>query len=140
MAAAATLADLQSPGADEASLNSWKESLGLNSGGTPSDDHRKVIVKALICRVEGRPDIRLDLTQANLKSQNLTIALKEDTEYNLVVQFRIQHKVVSGLTYAHMIKRLGTTVEKRQELLASLFKVRYLRNYTLTHYIGCVWL
>ncbi|KAJ1933209.1 rho GDP dissociation inhibitor, partial [Linderina macrospora] len=53
-----TLEEYQTLDANDESLNKWKASLGLNASGAaaPSDDPRKVVVLALILKVDGRND------------------------------------------------------------------------------------
>lgn len=64
---------------------------------------------ALALEVADREDVSIDLSTpealANLKNQVVTI--KEGSEYRLKVIFKIQHDVVSGLKYLHVVKRSG---------------------------------
>lgn len=53
----------------------------------------------------------------NLEKSSLTI--KEGIEYRLKVSFKIQHDVVSGLKYLHVVKRGGIRVDKMQEMVGS---------------------
>ncbi|KAJ3393764.1 hypothetical protein HDU84_001171 [Entophlyctis sp. JEL0112] len=54
---------------------------------------------------------------AALDSQIITI--KEGVEYRLKVKFRVNHDVVSGLKYMHVVKRSGLKVDKADEMLGS---------------------
>ncbi|KXN68312.1 E set domain-containing protein [Conidiobolus coronatus NRRL 28638] len=116
-----TIEELQALDAEDESLVRWKQSLGLGTGAAAaaSDDPRKVIVLSLAMEVAGRSDVVLDLTQTDLKNKNLNISIKEGIEYCLKIKFKIQHEVVSGLKYLHAVKRMGVTLEKRQEMLGS---------------------
>ncbi|KAF9967164.1 hypothetical protein BGZ70_010564 [Mortierella alpina] len=106
--------------ADDEALRRWKESLGVKSSGVPdgSDPHN-VVVLELRLLVEGRPDVILDLTQPAevLKTQSFTI--KEGVEYRLLVKFKVQHSLVSGLKYMHVVKRKMITVDKAEEMIGS---------------------
>ncbi|RCI03687.1 hypothetical protein CU098_000681, partial [Rhizopus stolonifer] len=59
-----SLQEYQTLDAEDESLNKWKESLGLNKSGQtgPHDDPRKVIVEYLALEVQGREDVRVDLS------------------------------------------------------------------------------
>jgi len=71
--------------------------------------------------VVGRSDVSIDLSTpealAKLKEQIITI--KEGAEYRLKVVFKIQHDVVSGLKYLHVVKRSGIKVDKMEEMVGS---------------------
>ncbi|KAJ3003887.1 UNVERIFIED_CONTAM: hypothetical protein HDU68_005446 [Siphonaria sp. JEL0065] len=108
--------------ADE-SLRKWKESLGIKAGGAAvkSDDPRNVVLLHIAMESAGRPDVIIPLdTPAAieaLKTQVMTI--KEGVEYRLKVKFRVNHDVVSGLKYLHVVKRSGLKVDKADEMLGS---------------------
>lgn len=86
----------------------------------PSDT-RKCVIESLALEVEGRPNITVNLTQPgaleNLKKQPFKI--KEGGEFNMKAVFRVQHEVLSGLKYVHVIKRKGIKVDKHEEMLGS---------------------
>ncbi|KAI9009816.1 immunoglobulin E-set [Gaertneriomyces semiglobifer] len=115
-----TVEELAQLDAQDESLRKWKESLGLKAAG-PSDDPRKVIVLSLAMETPDRPDVVVDLSTpaaiAALKGQQMTI--KEGAEYRLKVNFKVQHDVVSGLKYLHVVKRKGIRVDKAEEMLGS---------------------
>ncbi|KAI9099402.1 immunoglobulin E-set [Phlyctochytrium arcticum] len=117
-----TVAELAELDAQDESLRKWKESLGLKAGSAgATDDPRKVVVLALGMESPGRPDVHVDLSSADaiaqLKNQQMTI--KEGVEYRLKVKFKVQHDVVSGLKYLHVVKRKGIRVDKMEEMLGS---------------------
>ncbi|KAI8909428.1 hypothetical protein PhCBS80983_g00713 [Powellomyces hirtus] len=115
-----TVAELAQLDAGDESLKKWKESLGLKAAVGPADDPRKVIVLSLGMESPGRPDVVVDLSPegiAKLKDQQMTI--KEGVEYRLKVTFKVQHDVVSGLKYLHVVKRKGIRVDKMEEMLGS---------------------
>ncbi|KAF9575591.1 hypothetical protein EC968_002527 [Mortierella alpina] len=106
--------------ADDEALRRWKESLGVKSTGvSKADDPNNVKVLELRLVVDGRPDVILDLAQSEeeLKKQSFTI--KEGVEYRLMVKFRVQHEVVSGLKYIQVVKRHGIKVDKTEHMIGS---------------------
>ncbi|KAI8059403.1 uncharacterized protein B0P05DRAFT_478223 [Gilbertella persicaria] len=99
-----SLQEYQTLDAEDESLNKWKESLGLNKSDSslsylagPHDDPRKVIVEYLALEVQGREDVRVDLSTPR----------------------KFQHDVVSGLKYLQVVKRKGITVDKIEEMIGS---------------------
>lgn len=71
--------------------------------------------------VEGRTDVVLDLSSPEnvekVKKQPITI--KEGVDYRMKVKFRVQHDVISGLKYLHVVKRSGIRVDKAEEMIGS---------------------
>ncbi|RKO82710.1 rho-gdp dissociation inhibitor [Blyttiomyces helicus] len=117
-----TVEELAQLDAADESLKKWKESLGLKGQAAgPADDPRKVVVLALALEVDGRSDVVVDLSTPDaikaLENQNMTI--KEGVEYRLKVKFKVQHDVISGLKYLHVVKRKGIKVDKMEEMLGS---------------------
>ncbi|KAI7899382.1 uncharacterized protein BX663DRAFT_532872 [Cokeromyces recurvatus] len=93
-----SLQEYQKLDAQDESLNKWKESLGLNKAAIqsgPVDDPRRVVVEYIALEVEGRPDVRVDLSTP------------------------FQHDVVSGLKYLQVVKRKGVRVDKTEEMIGS---------------------
>jgi Rho GDP-dissociation inhibitor len=66
-------------------------------------------VQSLALEVEGREDVVISLESPDdimrLKTETLTI--KEGITYRLKVAFRVQHEVISGLKYLHVVKKMG---------------------------------
>ncbi|KAJ3305496.1 hypothetical protein HDV03_001362 [Kappamyces sp. JEL0829] len=117
-----TLEELEKMDAADESLKKWKESLGVGKTAAPtSGDPRKVIVHALALEVAGRNDVTIDLSteEALSKLKGQVITIKEGAEYRLKVVFKIQHDVVSGLKYLHVVKRSGIKVDKTEEMVGS---------------------
>jgi Rho GDP-dissociation inhibitor len=113
--------ELKNLDAEEESLNKWKESLGLKAAVGPADDPRKVVVLSLAMEIDGRDDVVLDVSTPekldSLKDNPMTI--KEGVEYKLKIKFKIQHEVVSGLKYIHVVKRKGIKVDRDEEMIGS---------------------
>lgn len=113
-----------------------------------SDDPRKVVVISLAMEVAGRPDIVMDvstpgaccfgrfkrpnemfpfsfflvphLSAAVAKLQQAKpVVIKEGTTYTLKLTFKIQHEIVTGLKYLHVVKRMGLAVDKAEEMVGS---------------------
>ncbi|KAI9179615.1 rho GDP dissociation inhibitor [Blastocladiella emersonii ATCC 22665] len=118
-----TVEELAQLDQEDESLRKWKESLGIGASKAvnPSDDPRKVVVLALAMEVKDRDDVVLDLSTAdNVEAVRKTVvSIKEGTEYRLKIRFRIQHDVVSGLKYLHVVKRKGIRVDRVEEMLGS---------------------
>ncbi|KAI9357317.1 immunoglobulin E-set [Zopfochytrium polystomum] len=118
-----TAAELAQLDANDESLRKWKESLGLKAGGagTGSSDPRNVVLLSIAMETAGRSDVVIDLSSTAaieaLKDQVMTI--KEGAEYRLKVRFLVNHDVVSGLKYMHVVKRKGIKVDKQEEMLGS---------------------
>lgn len=118
-----SLAEYQQMDANDESLQRYKESLGLGSGKDLSDpnDPRTCIIKSLSLESPGRPPITIDLSapgsEATLKDKPFTI--KEGAKFTMVVTFKVQHEIISGLSYVQVVKRKGIRVSKDTEMLGS---------------------
>ncbi|KAI9827191.1 MAG: hypothetical protein M1832_005328 [Thelocarpon impressellum] len=108
---------------NDESLARWKKSLGLGTGDTVSDasDPRKAIILSLALEVEGRDDIRVDLTQPGALEQlkNKPFTIKEAAKFRMKAKFKVQHEVLSGLKYLQVVKRKGIRVAKDEEMIGS---------------------
>ncbi|KAJ3233744.1 hypothetical protein HDU78_006245 [Chytriomyces hyalinus] len=118
-----TAAELAQMDAEDESLRKWKESLGIKAGGAAvnTSDPRNVVLLSIAMESEGRPDvvIHLDTPEAIAALKNQAMVIKEGVEYRLKVKFRVNHDVVSGLKYLHVVKRAGLKVDKADEMLGS---------------------
>ncbi|KXS15890.1 E set domain-containing protein [Gonapodya prolifera JEL478] len=97
-------------------------SLGIKGGATgPADDPRRVVPVSLAMEVEGREDVTLDISTpdaiSKLKAQ--PIIVKEGITYRMKIAFKVQHDVVAGLKYLHVVKRMGVQVDKTEEMIGS---------------------
>lgn len=110
--------------ANDESLQRYKESLGLSTGATISDpsDPRVCIILSLTMESAGRAPVTIDLSakgsEATLKDKPFKI--KEGARFNMVVKFKVQHDVLSGLQYVQIVKRKGIRVSKDQEMIVSI--------------------
>ncbi|CEP14494.1 hypothetical protein [Parasitella parasitica] len=118
--------------AEDESLNKWKMSLGLNpkdlaSNPTP-DDPRKIIIESMALVVEGRPDIEMKLsTDEDVKNAEKSLStpftIKEGAEYRMKVKFRVQHEMVSGLSF--QISNQEKMFEPEEAPLGILYRGTY---------------
>lgn len=51
------------------------------------------------------------------KLSETPFTIKEGAEYRMRVKFRVQHEVISGLRYLHVVKRKGLTVDKTDQMM-----------------------
>lgn len=115
-----TLEELAQLDAQDESLRKWKESLGLK-GGAAAGAGPNVVILHMAMEVVDRTDVKLDLSSAE-STQGLKdkpIIIKEGIEYRLKVSFKVNHDVVSGLKYLHVVKRKGIKVDKMEEMIGS---------------------
>jgi hypothetical protein len=107
---------------NDESLQRYKASLGLGGGGNdlsdPSDP-RVCIIKSLTMESPGRGPVTIDLSapgsEATLKDKPFKI--KEGSKFTMVVTFKVQHEILSGLQYVQVVKRKGIKVGKDSEML-----------------------
>ena len=108
---------------NDESLQRYKQSLGLGGGKDLSDpnDPRVCIIHALTMETPGRDPVTIDLSkpgsEATLKDQPFKI--KEGSKFTMVVTFKVQHEILSGLQYVQVVKRKGLKVGKDSEMLVS---------------------
>ncbi|KAG9004214.1 hypothetical protein FRB94_002570 [Tulasnella sp. JGI-2019a] len=104
------------------SLNEWKAKLGIKPGAPPPQGPKASILTLFLVSpsLEGRT-IELDLTNKAaidaLKKNPVNI--KEGVEYNVGMRFQVNHDIVSGLRYIHVVKRAGIKVDKMEQMVGS---------------------
>ena len=121
---------------NDESLQRYKQSLGLGGGKDLSDPNapRVCIIHALTMETPGRDPVTIDLSkpgsEATLKDQPFKI--KEGSKFTMVVTFKVQHEILSGLQYVQVVKRKGIKVGKDSEMLVSdlpTYSFHHLREY-----------
>lgn len=118
-----SLAEYNQMDAGDASLQRYKESLGLGRGNDLSDpnDPRVCIILSLTLESPDRPPTTIDLSkpgsEATLKDNPFTI--KEGAKFTMVASFKVQHEILSGLHYVQVVKRKGIRVSKDSEMIGS---------------------
>jgi hypothetical protein len=111
--------------AGDESLQRYKESLGLGSGGksiSDPNDPRKCIILSLTMNSEGRPPVTIDLATAGSEKtlKDHPFKIKEGAKFTMTAKFKVQHQILSGLHYVQVVKRKGIRVSKDQEMLVCL--------------------
>lgn len=106
---------------DDESLVKYKETLlaGVDPDAAPKDDPRRVVVQEMSFISSGREDITLDLTGDLSKLKDKPVVVKEGVEFKLKIKFKVQHEIVSGLRYHHVVSRKGITVDKQSYMVGS---------------------
>ncbi|ODV77078.1 E set domain-containing protein [Suhomyces tanzawaensis NRRL Y-17324] len=115
--------------AEDESLAKWKASLGLSDDSSAypvkAGDTRKVVVVELGLEFPEQPELKpivINLEDADgntIAGKEIKFSIKERAVYQLVVKFRVQHEIVTGLKYLHSVKKAGIRVEKLEEPLGS---------------------
>ena len=103
-------------------MRRWKESLGIGPNSTAAaNEPAKVSILSLTLVVEGRPDIVVDLKGGDPSAalKNNVFKIKEGATFRLKVKFRVFGQIISGLKYIQVVKRLGVTVGRDEEMLVS---------------------
>lgn len=119
-----TIAEYATLDANDDSLNKWKASLGITADGGPIiHDHQnpsKVLIESISLQVEDRPDVTVDLSRPGSIDRLAAepFVVKEGV-YAMVLRFRVQRQVVSGLRYLQIVKRKGILVDKFEEMVGS---------------------
>lgn len=110
---------------NDESLNKWKKSLGLNTGEplpVAKDDKRTVVILSMSLLIRGEKPVVINLEKEDsesLKNKNVRFEIKEKSIYHLVIKFRIQHDIITGLRYMQGVKKAKITVDKINEPLGS---------------------
>ncbi|KGK37913.1 hypothetical protein JL09_g2909 [Pichia kudriavzevii] len=92
--------------ANDESLNKWKKSLGLNTGKELDilpGDQRKVVIISMTLQIKGEEPFQI----------------KEKSLYKLIIKFKVQHEIITGLKYLQGVKKTGITVDKLEEPMGS---------------------
>ncbi|CAI5758566.1 unnamed protein product [Candida verbasci] len=114
--------------AEDESLAKWKASLGLstNSNLLPikPNDFRKVVITEMALEFpdQNLNPIVINFEDANgntIKDNEVKFQIKEKSIYQLIIKFRVQSEIITGLKYLHSVKRGGIRVEKLEEPLGS---------------------
>jgi len=125
LTAAKTMDEYAKLDANDESLARWKASLGIGAADAGGDTTKpKVTVLTLELHSQTLPPgnqivlnptdiVRLADTKKN------PIVIKEGVEYNVRITFKVNHSIVTGLRYIHVVKRSGVRVEKSERMLGS---------------------
>lgn len=120
-----TVSEYANLDANDESLRKWKASLGITADSAPivhdPTNPAKVLIESIALQVAGRPDVEVNLSRPGAASQLLStpFVIKEGVQYGMVLTFRVQREVVSGLRYLQVVKRRGIKVDKFEEMVGS---------------------
>ncbi|ABN68588.1 predicted protein [Scheffersomyces stipitis CBS 6054] len=123
-----TIAEYTKLDAEDESLAKWKASLGLtadsNAYPVKAGDNRTVVVVQIGLEFPDQPiqpiTFNLEDAQGNtIPGKEIKFQIKERAVYQLVIKFRVQHEIVTGLKYLHSVKKSGIRVDKLEEPLGS---------------------
>ncbi|KAG6832933.1 hypothetical protein H0H92_004817 [Tricholoma furcatifolium] len=111
--------------AEDESLARWKASLGIVPGAAAGDTSLpKVTVLTLELKSKTLPagkKIAFDLNdKARLAdTKKNPIIIKEKSEYNVQITFKVNHSIISGVRYIQVVKKAGIQVDKLEQMLGS---------------------
>ena len=111
--------EIQQLDADDESLVKYKQQLLAGAGEVLDEGGENVVVKQLAIKVEGRDDIKVDLTGDISKLKDKPIVIKEGASYRVEISFRVQREIVAGLKYFQVISRKGIKVDKNAFMVGS---------------------
>lgn len=117
--------DLLKKEEEDESLRKYREQLlGAAAKGVPkSDDPRLVVIKSFGVKFPNKEhaDIvyELDTKEKEEKLKKTTIVIKESTDYQFFVEFKVQNDIVSALRFVNTISKAGITVEKKNFMMGS---------------------
>ncbi|KAM7184454.1 Immunoglobulin E-set [Rhypophila sp. PSN 637] len=120
-----TLAEYQKMDENDASLQRYKESLGLGGGKDLSDpnDPRVCIILSLSMESPGREPVVIDLSApgSEKKLKDKPFKIKAGAKFTMIATFKVQHEILSGLHYVQSIKYLGIRIPggKSSEMIGS---------------------
>jgi len=109
--------------ANDESLNRWKASLGLTEAAAAKakGDTPKVTILSFFLATSEGTQISFNLSD-KVKMETLKknpVTIKEGVEYNAGMTFQVDHGIISGLRYLHVVKRSGIKVDKLEQMLGS---------------------
>jgi len=109
--------------AHDDSLNRWKASLGIGSTAV-SGTGPKVTVLSLFLTSATLPQgktitLNINDPEALADVKKNPIHIKEGIEYNVGITFKVNHSIISGVRYMHLVKRAGIKVDKLEQMLGS---------------------
>lgn len=115
-----TLQEIQELDQEDESLRKYKETLlGKTSVvDDPSIPNVQVIKMTLLCEAAPKP-LSLDLTGDLEAFKKTSFVLKEGVEYKIMITFKVNKEIVSGLKYNQLTYRKGVRVDKSDYMVGS---------------------
>ncbi|RLV89338.1 Rho GDP-dissociation inhibitor [Spathaspora sp. JA1] len=119
-----TISEYAQLDAEDESLAKWKASLGISTDSklypVKAGDARKVVVIEMGLEFPDQPNLTpITINLEGNINQQIQFNIKEKSIYQLVIKFRVQHEIITGLKYLHSVKRGGIRMEKLEEPLGS---------------------
>ncbi|KAJ3550976.1 hypothetical protein NM688_g4956 [Phlebia brevispora] len=119
-----TIEELARLDAEDESLARWKASLGIVPGATGDGNGPKLTVLSLELRSPTMPEgMKLSMDVTNPQASDILkknpFNIKEGVNYNVRINFRVNHGIVSGLRYIQVVKRAGVRVDKMEQMIGS---------------------
>lgn len=123
-----TIAEYTKLDAEDESLAKWKASLGLLADAdaypVKAGDKRKVVIVEMALefpeQAGAKPIVfNMEDNEGNTIDKDIKFSVKEKSIYQLRIKFRVQHEIITGLRYLHLVKKAGIRVDKVDEPLGS---------------------
>jgi len=118
-----TAEELAKLDAEDESLNRWKASLGIGASAGEQASGPKVTILTLFLTSPTLPSGRIELNISDsthiAEVKKNPISIKEGIEYNVGIVFKVNHSIISGVRYIHVVKRSGIKMDKLEQMLGS---------------------
>ncbi|KAF7331904.1 Rho GDP-dissociation inhibitor [Mycena kentingensis (nom. inval.)] len=128
---------------EDESLARWKASLGIVPGatGAPASGPKVTIVALELDSPTLPPGKKISFNIADTArladTKKHPIVIKEDSEYNVRITFKVNHSIISGVRYIQVVKRAGVKVDKLDQMLGSYGPhpkgEAYIKNFDTDH-------
>ncbi|KIP12638.1 hypothetical protein PHLGIDRAFT_27081 [Phlebiopsis gigantea 11061_1 CR5-6] len=124
VAAAKSIDEYAQLDAEDESLARWKASLGIVPGSAGPASGPKVTILSLELASPSMPQGKTlvmnlqDKAQIDSLKKN-PVTIKEGVEYNVRINFKVNHSIISGVRYMQVVKRAGVKVDKMDQMLGS---------------------
>ncbi|PIL37287.1 hypothetical protein GSI_00980 [Ganoderma sinense ZZ0214-1] len=123
--AAKTVDEYANLDAEDESLARWKASLGIVPGASeaPASGPKVTVLSLELASPTLPPGKRLlmnlqnEQELASIKKNPVTI--KEGVDFNVRINFKVNHSIISGVRYIQVVKRSGIKVDKMEQMLGS---------------------
>ncbi|XP_046856497.1 rho GDP-dissociation inhibitor 1-like [Xenia sp. Carnegie-2017] len=114
-----SLKDIQDLDRDDEALVKYKAQLLAGANDVLDEGGLNVLVKKLALKIKDREDVVIDLTGDISSLKERPIVIKEGSEYQVEISFRVQREIVAGLRYFQVISRKGIKVDKNAFMVGS---------------------
>ncbi|CAI2356909.1 unnamed protein product [Caenorhabditis sp. 36 PRJEB53466] len=116
-----TIDELLNADKEDESLKVYKQKLlGQGTVIVEANNPLRVIIRSVELLIDGKKTESFDLSDpAKLLNSDLSVSIKEGSNYRLRFAFHVQREIASGLHYKHKVKRAGITVENEKYMMGS---------------------